>query len=96
MITASNVSELADLAEASYRNFGLIPAGQILEGSALKQPLIAGSSPWPEARADEFIRHWRVVAHQPNTRGDAESGEFGAYEGYVPNASRKEGCACWA
>ena len=67
MITASNVSELADLAEASYRNFGLIPAGQILEGSALKQPLIAGSSPWPEARADEFIRHWRVVAHQPNT-----------------------------
>lgn len=45
MINASSISELADIAEASYRNFGPLQVGQLPEGAALKQVLISVPDP---------------------------------------------------
>jgi pimeloyl-ACP methyl ester carboxylesterase len=68
VIEANRVSGLADLAQAAYVNFGVIPASG-LSGDTLKSKLALAeyADSWPEARRDEFALHWRVVAHQPNT-----------------------------
>lgn len=69
MTEASIISGLADLSEAAYLDFGVMLANTILDGARLKDKLVANPDAWPIARADEFIKHWRVVAHQPNTGG---------------------------
>jgi hypothetical protein len=66
MIQSNQVSGLADLAEAAYIDFGVVPHGGLTE-SQLKTVLATKADAWPEARRNEFALHWRVVAHQPNT-----------------------------
>ena len=66
MITANNVSGLADLSEAAYLDFGSIPTGG-LPGEALKARLAINDGAWPQARRDTFALHWKVAAYQPNT-----------------------------
>lgn len=65
MISTNNVSALADLAEAAYIDFGIVPFGGLTD-SDLKRKLSSKEIDWPESRREEFARHWRVVAHQPN------------------------------
>jgi hypothetical protein len=66
MIESNQVSGLADVAEAAYINFDPVPQGGWRDDDLATQ-LRKSESVWPVARRDEFIKHWRVVAHQPNT-----------------------------
>jgi Ca2+-binding RTX toxin-like protein len=62
MINADQIADLADLSEGSYKDFGELPPGAVLQGPALREKLVG----WPDTRANEFIKEWRVVAHKPN------------------------------
>ncbi len=66
MINAKNVAGLSDLAQAAYIHFDAVPTGG-WAGDALKEQLAKDADSWPTARRDEFVLHWRVVAHVPNT-----------------------------
>lgn len=87
MIDAKYISELADLAEDAYVDFGEIPIGR-LDGVALALRL-ASSPAWPESRRSEFIQQWRVVAHQPNT-SSGFSGVNGNSEVFAIQATARQ------
>ncbi|MFC3146313.1 hypothetical protein [Piscinibacterium candidicorallinum] len=58
---AADVADLADLAEAAYVDFGQLAPRATLEGDDLARALATKAGAWPQARRDEFIKHWRVV-----------------------------------
>jgi Ca2+-binding RTX toxin-like protein len=79
MINVSLMSDYADLALASYANFQNITE---FFDSGLKFALQRKKDPfdnlseWPEARANEFIKNWRVIDHQPDTGTDFSATVF--------------------
>ena len=65
MTQANIISGLADLAEAAYINFPVIPVAG-LSVTELTAALASGGTAWPESRRNAFADTWRVVAHQPD------------------------------
>lgn len=66
MTSATIITGLADLAEAAYIDFGTVGLSG-LRDAALGEALRTSGVSWPSSRTGEFIKNWRVVAHQPDT-----------------------------
>lgn len=70
MISGSDLFQYGLLAEASYAFLG--NKNEALEKNSLSSALKTedsgpGGDPWPASLADDFVKHWRVISHRPNT-----------------------------
>lgn len=74
MSTTQNLFQQAQLAEAAYANFIDPVTGSLYtEQEKIKSALIAAgfskdpANPDKSTQADEFLKHWLVISHQPDT-----------------------------
>jgi len=61
MSTIQDLFQQAQLAEAAYANFAAFPNNDVGVFNALK------ANDFSDKQATDFLAHWRVVSHQPNT-----------------------------
>jgi hypothetical protein len=72
MNMVTDLFQQAQLAEAAYANFIGSDGSLVTDDDSIKTALMAsGISP---TQATNFVSQWKVLAHQPNTDSDSDSG----------------------